>query len=143
MQDAYPDLIIGVHEPSGAMTLDQHKAWIDLLVAMDECDIQFYHLGLVNPTPELSSLAEVRAVLDYASDQGLQTGYMLNGGYAPNDQAYYDQCMEWFPVAEDSVGPADDICFHHWGYWYPQNNVPESKGYTYTQLVLDYIEEHW
>jgi len=140
LQEAHPNLIIGVDEPYPAMTKEQHFYWIDKLVAMDDCHISFYHNGIDAEAIKVGKgdLSEIKEIMDYARSKGLEYGHMLKGA-GSSDYEYYQYVFDWCPQVQQAVGPPDHAVFQHWGSWSPQYNLPEDVDYSYTQLVRDYL----
>jgi hypothetical protein len=142
LHSAYPTLIMGAVEPYPAMSVEEQFYWIDRLLAMENCDITFYHNGINGPAIQngQGSLEELLTIEEYAESQGLVYGYMFKGyGDEKSDQEYYENAFTWWPQVEAVLGLPDHACFQHWYEWPKQFNLPETENYSYTQLVREYL----
>ena len=59
-----------------------------------------------------------------------------------SNQKSYDNAMGWAGLVHSAVsGPLDDAIVQSWDP-YPQHNLPDTSGFSLTQLVCDYVDSH-
>ncbi len=104
-------------------------------------DIDYAHVKLQN-----ANLNDIREISDFCRSRGIRFGIIVwQSDYnypAPldSDRTFYENSMAWAKIAH-SLGPLDDMVVQTWDP-YPKYNLPDSSGYSFTQLVRDYANRY-
>jgi hypothetical protein len=138
-------LIIGDIEPWPTCRYSRLTNWITGFSQLAGFNLAFFHLDVDLDaarviTPDLSVLSEIPQIAAFCKSQAIPFGVIIwqaNVQLPVNsNQAFCDNALYWAQILH-SICDVDQAIVQSWEQ-YPDQNVPDSQSYTFTQLLIDY-----
>ena len=140
-----PSLIIGDIEPWPSCRYSRLTNWITGFSQQAGFNLAFFHLDVDLEaarviTPDLSVLSEIPQLAAFCRARGIPFGVIIWQANVQlpvdSNRAFCDSALYWAHILH-SVCDVDQAIVQSWEQ-YPDQNVPDSQPYTFTQLLIDY-----
>ena len=141
MTGFFPDVVIGDTEPTPLpTTVGTYTGWLETFREVNGYDLEFLHLDLDwgrDDWPETAS-----EIAEFGEDFGVPVGIIYTGNHSdPSDDSWLATAGERVKEYETiGGGQPPHVIFQSW-MDHPDRALPESEPWTFTNLVLTYLND--
>lgn len=139
-----PDIIVGDIEPWPRHEKDELKRWIIRFREKAGHELPFFHLDVDYNAVKAwnKTIQDIRELQSFCRSRGIRFGVIIWCNTPPvnSDRDFYVGSFNWAAIVH-TIGPIDDVIIQSW-LPFPKYNLPDSGGFSFTQLVRDYVRKY-